>query len=192
MNEMDALDKIDTLRWVSFLIDTTVLTVGADTKKAINFLSEVTATVYIIRGMGTANEFVIDFADAIHFKVNKYKESKGTDFIAHAKTRMTQDVEAVKLAKLMNLMIHAVIPASEEVKKDSMLSIFAGVYLCENSLRKHPMLMALCMCTSYILADADNTQDLNDLSVLIMDSIIDKSFQKTVKRLVEYENSFHK
>ncbi len=192
-DELDALDKLDTYRWVSFIMDTTVLTGGADTKKALIFLSEVIATVYIIRGTGTANEFVMDLAPSIHNKVKSYVEAKETHFIHHATKRMEKDCEAVAIAKLTKIMLDALLPSSGEVKKDSVLSIFAGVYMSHHAAKSYPMILALVLSISYVLASVENSQDLNDLSELIMDAIVDKRFQKTVKHLVEFEsNSSHK
>lgn len=190
MDKPDARDKLDTYRWVSFLMDTTVLTGGADTKKALIFLSEVIATVYIIRGTGPADEFVMELATTIHKEVCKYIEAKETHFAHHATTRMENNAKAVALAKLAKLAVDALLPSSVEVKRDSMLPIFAGVYISIHSKKKYPMVMALCLCISYVLASVENSKDINDLSVLVMDSITDKIFQKTVKHLVEFESNF--
>ena len=94
------------------------------------------------------------------------------------------------IAKLTKLMLDVLVPASKEVKKDSVLPIFAGVYMSNHATRSYPMILALVLSISYVLADTFNKQDLTDLCELVMDAIIDKTFQKTVKHLVEFEDTF--
>ena len=62
--------------------------------------------------------------------------------------------------------------------------------MSNHEVKSHPMIMALCLCVSYVLADTQNTQDVKDMSIFILDAIIDKKFQKTVKHLVEFEDKF--
>lgn len=191
MDLFDELDKEETHKWVSFLMSSAVMMTGADTDKALNFLSEVTATVYIMRGNGTADEFIVSFAGMVDDRVKLYKGIKDDmSFMEKAKKILDKDNTLQQIAKLTKTLIESRIPSSLEVKKDSMIPIFAGVYISVHAQKKHPMILAVGLCTSYILADATNERDLTYLSEMIMDSIVDKTFQRTVKHLAEFENSY--
>lgn len=180
-------ETIDTRRWTNFLMDNAVSIHGADTEKVLTFLAEVVATIYITRGNGTANDYVTNLMDVLDECMKIHNAGDETDFTTMAKEYAEKNKEATQLATFVQNLLLSIGNAGV-VKNDSVLPIYTGVYMGINHMTREGMIAALTSCVSYVLVDPNNGKDLNDLSVLIMDAITDKSFQKTVKYILEAEN----